>query len=74
MSQVFFDELGMPEPDIHLEIGSDSHARQTARTMIAFEEVVLEHRPRWVVVSGDVNSTLAAGLVAAKLEVPVAHV
>ena len=74
MSQVFFDELGMPEPDIHLEIGSDSHARQTARTMIAFEEVVLEHRPRWVVVAGDVNSTLAAGLVAAKLEVPVAHV
>jgi UDP-N-acetylglucosamine 2-epimerase (non-hydrolysing) len=74
MSQVFFDQLGMPTPDIHLEVGSDTHARQTARIMTAFEPVLLEHRPDWVVVAGDVNSTVATGLVAAKLEVPVAHV
>lgn len=74
MSQVFFDQLGMPTPDIHLEVGSDTHARQTARIMTTFEPVLLEHRPQWVVVAGDVNSTVATGLVAAKLEIPVAHV
>ncbi|NWG17851.1 MAG: UDP-N-acetylglucosamine 2-epimerase (non-hydrolyzing) [Chloroflexi bacterium] len=74
MSQVFFDELGLPRPDVDLEIGSDTHARQTARIMMAFEDVCREHRPGLVIVVGDVNSTLAAALVAAKLHIPVAHV
>lgn len=74
MSQVFFDQLKMPKPDVYLGIGSDSHARQTARVMIAFEEIVLERKPDLVVVAGDVNSTLACALVAAKLNIPVAHV
>ncbi|MCB9453686.1 MAG: UDP-N-acetylglucosamine 2-epimerase (non-hydrolyzing) [Anaerolineaceae bacterium] len=74
MSQVFFDELGLPQPDIYLEIGSDTHARQTARIMAAFEEVCQQQQPDLVVVSGDVNSTLAAALVAAKLHIPVAHI
>lgn len=74
MSQVFFDELGLPQPDIHLGVGSGSHAQQTARVMTAFEPVLEEHRPDWVVVVGDVNSTLACALVAAKLHIPVAHV
>jgi UDP-N-acetylglucosamine 2-epimerase (non-hydrolysing) len=74
MSQVFFEELGLPVPDIYLGVGSDSHARQTARIMASFEEVVRKHRPNLVVVGGDVNSTLAAVLVAAKEHIPVAHV
>jgi UDP-N-acetylglucosamine 2-epimerase (non-hydrolysing) len=74
MSAVFFDELGMPQPDIYLGIGSGSHADQTARTMIAFEQVCLEQNPDLVVVGGDVNSTLACSLVAAKLSISVAHV
>lgn len=74
MSQVFFDELRMPKPDVYLGIGSDSHARQTARVMIAFEEIALERKPDLVIVAGDVNSTLACALVAAKLNIPVAHV
>jgi UDP-N-acetylglucosamine 2-epimerase (non-hydrolysing) len=74
MSQVFFDDLGLPEPDVHLGVGSGSHAEQTARVMLAFEKPVQEHSPDVVVVVGDVNSTLACSLVAAKLGVPVAHV
>jgi UDP-N-acetylglucosamine 2-epimerase (non-hydrolysing) len=74
MSRVFFDELGLPEPDIYLGIGSDTHARQTARIMMDFEAICERHRPDLVVVVGDVNSTLAAALVAAKLHIPVAHV
>lgn len=74
MSDAFFNDLGIPRPDINLEIGSASHAEQTARIMIAFESVILEHRPDWVVVVGDVNSTIAATLVAAKLDTRVAHV
>ena len=73
MSDVFFDELGIRPPDHHLEVGSGSHAAQTARIMEAFEPVVLKEQPSWVVVPGDVNSTLAASLVAAKLGVRVAH-
>lgn len=73
MSDVFFDELGIRPPDHHLEVGSASHAVQTARIMEAFEPVVLSHRPSWVVVPGDVNSTMACSLVAAKLGAPVAH-
>ncbi len=74
MSRVFFDDLAMPEPDEFLNIGSGSHAEQTARIMLAFEPVLLKYRPDWVMVVGDVNSTLACALVCAKLGVPVAHV
>ncbi|MBK6797824.1 MAG: UDP-N-acetylglucosamine 2-epimerase (non-hydrolyzing) [Acidobacteria bacterium] len=74
MSDSFFNDLKMPPPDINLEVGSGSHADQTARVMIAFEKVIIEHKPDWVVVVGDVNSTLACSLVAAKFPVKVAHV
>lgn len=73
MSDVFFDELGIRPPDHHLEVGSASHAVQTARIMEAFEKVVEAEQPSWVVVPGDVNSTLAASVVAAKMGVRVAH-
>jgi len=73
MSDVFFDELSIRHPDHHLEVGSGSHAVQTARIMEAFEPVVLAEEPSWVVVPGDVNSTLACSIVAAKLGVRVAH-
>ena len=74
MSQVFFDELGMPEPDVFLGVGSGTHAHQTARTLVAVEELLLELRPDLLVVAGDVNSTLAAALAAVKLHIPVAHI
>jgi UDP-N-acetylglucosamine 2-epimerase (non-hydrolysing) len=74
MSDIFFRQLGMPEPDINLEIGSASHAVMTARIMVAFEEVVLKEEPDLVLVYGDVNSTIACAMVAAKLGVKVAHV
>jgi len=74
MSRVFFDELGLPAPDKDLEVGSDTHARQTARIMSAYEPLVEERAPKLVVVVGDVNSTMACSLVAVKLGVPVAHV
>jgi len=74
MSDVFFHQLGMPVPDVNLSVGSGSHAQQTAEVMARFEPVVLEQKPDWVVVYGDVNSTAAAALVCAKLQIPVAHV
>jgi UDP-N-acetylglucosamine 2-epimerase (non-hydrolysing) len=74
MSAVFFDELSLPEPDVNLGVGSGSHAEQTAQVMLAFEPVMKRYLPNWVVVVGDVNSTLACALVCAKLGVPVAHV
>ncbi|MBI1766324.1 MAG: UDP-N-acetylglucosamine 2-epimerase (non-hydrolyzing) [Acidobacteria bacterium] len=74
MSASFFRDLGMPAPDINLEIGSGTHAEQTARVMLAFEPVLLEQKPDWVIVVGDVNSTLACALVARKLGIKVAHV
>ena len=74
MSDVFFRQLGLPEPDVYLGIGGGSHAEQTARIMVAFEQEVLRERPDLVVVVGDVNSTLACALVCAKLYIPVAHV
>ncbi len=74
MSQVFFDELGLPQPDIYLGIGSGSHAVQTAKVMMAFEPVLEQYQPDLVMVVGDVNSTLACALVASKLHFPVAHV
>ena len=74
MSRIFFEELEMPDPDEYLDVGSGTHAEQTARVMLAFEPVLLKHRPDWVVVVGDVNSTLACALVCAKLELRLAHV
>lgn len=74
MSRIFFEELGLPKPDVNLEVGSASHAVQTAEVMVRFEEVLSARRPDWVVVYGDVNSTVAATLVAVKLQIPVAHV
>jgi len=74
MSQLFFHELGIPEPDLNLEVGSASHAVQTAEIMRAFEPIVQEHRPDAVLVVGDVNSTIACGLVAVKLGVRLVHV
>lgn len=74
MSDAFFEDLGLPRPDIYLGVGSASHAVQTAKIMTEFEPVVLEQKPDWVVVVGDVNSTIACALVCAKLGVKVAHV
>lgn len=74
MSDAFFDDLGMPKPDVYLGVGSGSHAVQTAKVMMEFEPVVLEHKPDWVLVVGDVNSTIACALVCSKLGIKVAHV
>jgi UDP-N-acetylglucosamine 2-epimerase (non-hydrolysing) len=74
MSQVFFEEMGIPAPHMNLEVGSGSHAAQTARIMLGFEPVCLQAKPDWVVVVGDVNSTMACTLVASKLGIKVAHV
>lgn len=73
MSQAFFDDLGLPDPTRHLGVGSGTHAEQTAGVMVAYERICLEDPPDWVVVVGDVNSTVACALVAAKLHIPVAH-
>lgn len=73
MSDVFFRDLNLPRPDFHLEVGSGSHAEQTARVMMAYEKTVAASPPDWIVVVGDVNSTLAAALVGTKLHIPVAH-
>jgi UDP-N-acetylglucosamine 2-epimerase (non-hydrolysing) len=74
MSDIFFDQLEIPRPDISLGVGSGSHAAQTAQIMLKFEEAVLAQQPDWVLVYGDVNSTVAAALVCAKLQIKVAHV
>jgi len=74
MSKIFFDELGMPRPDINLEVGSGSHAEQTAQVMLRFEPVLAQFKPDWIVVPGDVNSTLACALVATKLGTRIAHI
>jgi len=74
MSDAFFRDLDIPEPDVHLEVGSGSHAVQTAAVMERFEPVLLREKPDWVLVVGDVNSTLAAALVCVKLGVKVGHV
>jgi UDP-N-acetylglucosamine 2-epimerase (non-hydrolysing) len=73
MSAAFLADLQLPEPDHSLEVGSGSHAQQTAGVMVAYERICLERQPDWTVVVGDVNSTLAAALVAAKLHIPLAH-
>ncbi len=74
MSKVFFDELGIPRPDINLEIGSDSHARQTAAIMIGVEQYLQQQKPGLVLVYGDTNSTLAGAIAASKLNIKIAHV
>jgi UDP-N-acetylglucosamine 2-epimerase (non-hydrolysing) len=74
MSEVFFAELEIPAPDVNLEVGSASQAQQTAEIMVRFEPVVVQYKPDVVVVYGDVNSTMAAALVCAKLQIQVAHV
>jgi UDP-N-acetylglucosamine 2-epimerase (non-hydrolysing) len=74
MSDVFFNQLELPRPDFHLGVGGGSHTQQTARIMLAFEEVLAQERPDLTLVVGDVNSTIACALVAAKMNVPAAHV
>jgi UDP-N-acetylglucosamine 2-epimerase (non-hydrolysing) len=74
MSDVFLEQLGIPAPDVNLAVGSGTHARQTAEIMTRFEPVLLDRRPDLVLVYGDVNSTVAAALVSAKLGVRVGHV
>jgi UDP-N-acetylglucosamine 2-epimerase (non-hydrolysing) len=74
MSKLFFDQLAIPKPDINLEVGSGSHAVQTAQIMERFEPIVLDFKPHYVLVVGDVNSTIACGLVAVKLGVKLVHV
>jgi UDP-N-acetylglucosamine 2-epimerase (non-hydrolysing) len=74
MSEIFFRELGISDPDLNLDVGSGSHAVQTAQIMVRLEQVLLGHEPDLVVVYGDVNSTVAAALVCTKLLIPVAHV
>ncbi|MBV9841501.1 MAG: UDP-N-acetylglucosamine 2-epimerase (non-hydrolyzing) [Sphingomonadaceae bacterium] len=73
MSDAIFADLGLPAPDHHLGVGSGSHAEQTGRVMIAYERIALSDRPDWLIVVGDVNSTLACALVGTKLGVPVVH-
>ncbi len=74
LSHAFFDELGIPKPDINLNIGSDTHTRQVARIMMAFEEIIDDYKPDMILVVGDVNSTMACSLVAAKKGVKITHV
>ena len=74
MSVSFFDSLGIPDPDINLEIGSGTHAEQVGHTMIAFEKVLMKEKPDWVVVVGDVNATLACSVAAKKLNIKVCHI
>jgi len=73
MSDAFLDDLGLPAPDHHLGIGNGSHAEQTGRVMIAYEKILVDEPPAWVVVVGDVNSTMACTIAAKKLWIPVAH-
>ncbi len=73
MSDAFFEDLGLPAPHVHLNVGSGTHAEQTGRVMIAYEKILMEKRPDLTIVAGDVNSTLACTISAAKLSVPVAH-
>ncbi|MGZ4091254.1 MAG: UDP-N-acetyl glucosamine 2-epimerase, partial [Bacteroidia bacterium] len=74
MSQVFFDELNIPQPDYNLNVGSGSHGKQTAAMIIGIEEILLKENPNAIVLYGDTNSTLAGGIAASKIHVPVIHI
>jgi len=74
MSEAFFKALGIPDPDINLEIGSGTHAEQIGYTMVAFEKVLIEQKPDWVVVVGDVNATLSCSVVTKKLNIKLCHI
>tara|TARA_B100002051_G_C16744951_1_gene646920 strand:- start:1683 stop:2762 length:1080 start_codon:yes stop_codon:yes gene_type:complete len=74
MSEVFFKDLSIKKPDIFLNVGSSSHSVQTADVMVKFEKICVKHKPKLIIVAGDVNSTLACALVAAKMCIPLAHV
>ena len=74
MSQVFFDELGVPRPDYNLHVGSASHAVQTARMTEGIEEILLKEKPDFIVLYGDTNSTLAGAIAAAKAQVSIVHI
>lgn len=74
MSQIFFDEMGIPTPNINLEVGSGNHGWQTAQMLMGIENLLIEEKPDWILVYGDTNSTLAGSLAAVKLHVPIAHV
>ena len=74
MSQVFFDELGIPSPDYNLHVGSASHGVQTARMTEGIEDILIKEQPDFIVLYGDTNSTLAGAVAAAKIHVPIAHV
>lgn len=74
MSQIFFDELGLPRPDFNLGIGSGLHGEQTGKMMAGIEQICLEVKPDWVLIHGDTNSTAAGAMAAVKLHIPVAHV
>lgn len=74
MSEAFFKALGIPDPDINLEIGSGSHAEQVGNTMIAFEKILIQQKPDWVVLVGDVNATLSCSVAAKKLNIKVCHI
>ena len=73
MSDTFFRDLNMPQPHIHLGVGSGTHAEQTGGVMIAYEKVCMNERPDWIIVVGDVNSTAACAIVGTKLWIPVIH-
>lgn len=74
MSQVFFDELGIPAPDYNLSVGSGNHGKQTAAMLSGIEEILLKEKPHAIVLYGDTNSTLAGGIAASKIHVPVVHI
>ena len=74
MSKIFFNDLGLPQPDFYLGVGSGTHAEQTGKIMIGFEKILIHEKPDLIVVVGDVNSTIACSLTASKLNIPTAHV